>query len=47
MTETYRFDDREVDWALFAGFEDLWYYVLNVDQKTGSVDMLMKFAPMA
>ena len=47
MTETYRFDDREIDWALFAGFEDLWYHVLNVDQGTASVDMLMKFAPDA
>jgi hypothetical protein len=47
MTETYRFDDREIDWALFAGFEDLWYHVLNVDQGTASVDMLMKFAPNA
>jgi hypothetical protein len=47
MTETYRFDDREIDWALFAGFDDLWYHVLNVDHEAKSVDMLMKFAPNA
>ncbi len=47
MTEIYKFDDRQIDWALFAGFDDLWYYVLNVDHDAGTVDMLMKFAPGA
>jgi hypothetical protein len=45
MTDTYRFDDREIDWALFAGFDDLWYHILRVDHAAKSVDMLMKFAP--
>ncbi|MDP6346079.1 MAG: hypothetical protein QF578_07530 [Alphaproteobacteria bacterium] len=47
MTDGYKFDDREIDWALFAGFDDLWYRVLNVDHAAGTVDMLMKFAPGA
>lgn len=36
-----------VDWALFAGFDDLWYHVLHVDHEAMTVDMLMKFAPGA
>jgi len=47
MATSYRFDDREIDWSLFAGFDDLWYYVLEVNQAAQSVDMLMKFAPGA
>jgi len=47
MTDAYKFDDREIDWALFAGFDDLWYYILNIDPATETVDMLMKFAPGA
>ena len=47
MTDTYRFDDRDVDWALFAGFDDLWYHVVHVDHEGGHVDMLMKFGPNA
>jgi len=47
MSDAYRFDDRDIDWALFAGFDDLWYHVLNVDHDAQTVDMLMKFAPRA
>ena len=47
MTDAYNFDDREIDWALFAGFDDLWYHILNVDRSAGTVDMLMKFGPGA
>lgn len=47
MTDTYKFDDRSIDWALFAGFDDLWYHILNVDHAGQTVDMLMKFAPGA
>ena len=47
MTDAYKFDDREIDWALFAGFNDLWYHILNVDRDAESVDMLMRFAPQA
>ena len=45
MTDAYRFDDRDIDWALFAGFDDLWYHVVHVDHAAGQVDMLMKFGP--
>lgn len=47
MSDAYRFDDRAIDWALFAGFDDLWYHILNVDPAARTVDMLMKFAPGA
>ena len=47
MTEAYQFDDRAIDWALFAGFDDLWYHILSVDHDAQTVDMLMKFAPGA
>ena len=47
MTGTYKFDDRAIDWALFAGFDDLWYHILTVDPAAETVDMLMKFAPGA
>lgn len=45
--ERLQFDDDAIDWALFAGFDDLWYFILDVDRQAGSVDMLMKFAPRA
>ena len=47
MTDVFRFDDREIDWARFAGFDDLWYRILSVDHATHTVDMLMKFGPGA
>ncbi len=47
MNDSYRFDDREIIWSLFAGFNDLWYHILDVDTARRSVDMLMKFAPNA
>lgn len=47
MDTPYRFDDRNVAWAPFQGFEGLYYHLLNVDEARGSVDMLMKFDPDA
>jgi hypothetical protein len=47
VSDSYKFDDREIDWALFAGFDDLWYFILDLDPKAGTVDMLMKFGPEA
>ena len=47
MTEVFKFDDREIDWALFAGFDDLRYHILSVDHAAQTVDMLMKFDPGA
>jgi hypothetical protein len=34
-----------VNWIQFPGFDGLYYYVLEVDDKDGSVEMLMKFDP--
>lgn len=41
----FRFDDRDIDWKPFRGFEGLDYRVMQVDHARGQVDMLMRFAP--
>jgi hypothetical protein len=28
MGDTFRFDDRYIDWALFTGFDDLWHRIV-------------------
>ena len=43
MTARYRFDDRNISWAPFQGFEGLYYHLLDVDEGRQHVDMLMKF----
>jgi len=43
----YRFDDRNIQWRPFPGFEGLYYWVLDVDDRRGLVDMLMRFEPDA
>lgn len=44
MTEShYRFDDRNISWRPFPGFDGLYYFVLDVDEGRGLVDMLMRF----
>ena len=43
----YRFDDRNIQWRPFPGFEGLYYWVLDVDDGRGLVDMLMRFDPDA
>jgi len=43
MADTYRFDDRNITWKPFAGFEGLYYHLLSVDHDAQVVDMLMKF----
>ena len=45
--DIYRFDDRNISWAPFQGFEGLFYHLLDVDEDRGHVDMLMKFEPHA
>jgi hypothetical protein len=47
MPDTFKFDDRAVTWSPFAGFDDLWYHILDVDHGRASVDMLMRFGPHA
>ena len=44
---SYRFDDRNVAWRPFPGFDGLYYFVLDVDEPRGMVDMLMRFSPHA
>jgi ChrR Cupin-like domain len=42
----YRFDDRDIHWLPFRGFEGcLDYKLLKVDEARGQVDLLMRFAP--
>lgn len=43
----YRFDDRNIAWRPFPGFDGLHYFVLDVDHGRQLVDMLMRFEPMA
>ena len=43
MATQYRFDDRNISWAPFQGFEGLHYHLLEVDEDRQQVDMLMKF----
>ncbi|MEC9346648.1 MAG: hypothetical protein VYB54_10490 [Pseudomonadota bacterium] len=48
MTDTGRgFDDSNIDWASFQGFENLSYHILSVDHDAQVVDVLMKFEPHA
>lgn len=47
QSQTYKFDDRAIEWRPFAGFEGLYFHLLNVDHDAGVVDMLMKFDPNA
>ena len=42
---SFRFDDRNVRWRPFPGFDGLHYFVLDVDDEGGLVDMLMRFSP--
>jgi len=39
--------DANTTWRPFAGFDDLYFHVLDVDQDRSLVDMLMKFDPHA
>ena len=44
---SYRFDDRNIAWRPFPGFDGLCYFVLDVDDERAMVDMLMRFSPHA
>ncbi|MFT7649541.1 MAG: 2,4'-dihydroxyacetophenone dioxygenase [Candidatus Poriferisodalaceae bacterium] len=39
--------DDNTTWRNFAGFDDLYFHVLDVDHERSLVDMLMKFDPNA
>lgn len=38
-----KFDDSNIAWRQLEGFDDLWFYVYNVDRKLGIVDAIFKF----
>lgn len=39
-----KFDDSNITWRQLEGFDDLWFYVYNVDRENGIVDAIFKFA---
>ncbi|HUI22375.1 MAG TPA: regulator [Methylocella sp.] len=41
---TIKFDERNVRWFRLEGISDVWYHVLEVDQKNRIVDILFKFS---
>jgi 2,4'-dihydroxyacetophenone dioxygenase len=41
---TYEFDDRNIDWRTIDGFEHISYYIFDVDEAAGIVDLLFKFS---
>jgi 2,4'-dihydroxyacetophenone dioxygenase len=41
---THTFDDRNITWHKIEGFDQVSYYIYDVDEKNGSVDVLFKFA---
>ena len=42
-----RFDDTAITWRPFAGYEGLYYWVLDVDDDRQRVDLLFRLAPGA
>jgi quercetin dioxygenase-like cupin family protein len=42
---SHMFDDRNITWRKLEGFDEISYYIYDVDEKNGSADVLTKFAP--
>jgi hypothetical protein len=42
---TPQFDDRNIAWRKLEGFDQISYYIYEVDEKNGYVDLLIKFVP--
>jgi hypothetical protein len=42
---TPKFDDRNIAWRKLEGFDQISYYIYEVDEKNGYVDLLIKFVP--
>lgn len=40
----YLFDDTHIQWQTLAGFDHLFYSILNIDEDNRIVDVLFKFA---
>lgn len=38
------FDESNIEWRQLEGFDDLWFYVYNVDREKRIVDAIFKFA---
>jgi hypothetical protein len=38
------FDDRNITWRKLEGFDQISYYIYEIDEKNGNVDVLTKFA---
>ena len=38
------FDERNIPWQTLEGIPDVWYYVLEVDERSRIVDVLFKFS---
>jgi hypothetical protein len=41
---TIRFDERNVRWQTLEGIADVWYHILDVDERSRIVDVLFKFS---
>jgi len=39
-----KFDDSKVSWFTLPGIDDLWYHILEIDEKSRTVDILFKFS---
>ena len=39
-----KFDESNIQWRQLEGFDDLWFYVYDVDREKGIVDAIFKFA---
>jgi quercetin dioxygenase-like cupin family protein len=42
---SHTFDDRNISWRKLEGFDQISYYIYEIDEKNGNVDVLTKFAP--
>ncbi len=42
---TYQFDDSNITWRTLDWLDHVSYYVYDVDEKNGVVDVMFKFAP--
>jgi len=43
----FKFDDSRVHWSTLEGIADVWYFILEVDEKNRIVDILFKFSANA
>jgi 2,4'-dihydroxyacetophenone dioxygenase len=41
----HTFDDRNIAWRKLEGFDQIFYFIYEVDETNGSADFLIKFLP--